>query len=68
MNFWRWTPCSGQSRGPRHWALRLENGAPWVRAMDSRGHVRLFASYTSAAFSANQLNSEPGFRPWRPAP
>lgn len=63
--FWRWAPCSGQSRGARHWAIRLENGAPWIRATDARGRPRLFSSYLAAAFAATQLNSEPGFPPWR---
>lgn len=55
-----WSPCSGQARKPvalRHWGLYQPEGPPWVRALDTRGRVRLFASFKAAKRAADKLNT-----------
>lgn len=53
----RYRPCSGQSRGPRHWSVGDEL-IPWWRPEDARGRTRLFSSFEAAKVLADKLNAE----------
>lgn len=57
----RFVPCSGQSRGPRHWAICYEDEpGRRRRARDAAGRVRLFGSYEAAKRAADALEAHAG--------